>query len=1324
MRRSTKILAVVLTFVLLVGALATAAIAATTLPTITGDGINKKSEQTFTGIEAYFDSTAKNDKNPSATNLSFANYVDGKGYGALAQTVTVGENTYLQVQNPAVASAASGAYVAVDAHGKYGGIDFTTDFAVLDFDFCADMYIALAEITGIGGTVYAKGDLIDPADLPEETDPSKYTLSYNSRGISFGLNVMYVSPLFMTSRDTATNTWYLKDNTSVWWSGTSYFGLNAPLSNNVGEWNHVTIIFDEVAAEKTEDKATNYANYTNTTIYVYVNGEYAGQSTVGAFNPTPNSAQAALSEIRVGYDGRAGKTSVGVDNFTAYTYNKGYTGKLATAFEGDAYPENIAHLDDIVFGNNYQYEAPNQYVASIGDTYYYTVDAALAALEPDCELHLYNGAKVENYVAKFAFKVICPEGDFSLGACNYICERSTEFEGYAIKLPTNSVNVFFFDVISDDVEDFEDPATIVTVAAGQKVVVPEIAVVGDGELIGNTIMVHNGWYLEGVDDGMQYEIDHTFTQDEIDSAVNFYAFPTFEEVSVLFDITDGDGNALAEKLDCDDPAIIPEIIAANVGKTINITLLADVNHYYKFGDFITLTDNTNLNIDLAGHQWTAVCNSTDTNYITIAAGSTSTVNIYSTAAGGSISFFTAYKDSLETAFVYNAGTNSKVNFGSVNGADGANLSVMCAFLYGQDTDITADLKINGGNYFRSVEAAAIYNGFITARKGTLNVDIDNALIKADSFLSTVGFKDTANNNVYHSYEDATINATVDGSDILGAADRWGSRFSVLFYFNAKSTVTFKNTDICGALDGNTPAEYWGNVILGDGTRYGVIDSPHGSYSINVPFKLAENCYSEANNETYDFSAVTMPAGITYRYDATGTAALNVTFNADGSYTSTNTAMHNNIAKGSFVAKIIETTSVKVTLVNGDTETEVTVVGNTINGDVPELAPLGSNIFFKIAHTGWSLEGTTTKADLTKAQNGERYVPYFEPVVNVQSLAGLKMQTRMEMLTYVPTNDSVNNNTYVIGDVTYVVSNVQTSNNYGKTPSGTATLNGVDYNGYVANFNTFGKNVFTSLGSVVTTITFDVTFGETTVTLKQEVKNPYSMYAYYEKAFAAYPDDASRKLLADTARYAISVFEYQAAANSWTDTSLETFKTLINDTYGEYLTDISGDFGEENALTDYMTDEAKAVYAGIKLLIGGNKSNNAVYFALKPIGDEPYSADFSAPDFATMVGDKIVYQNWSSGNIFAQDAEDKYEMVTDDGYRSYGNNHYKLYVLDQTFTVTTYLVQDDQDSAFTFEYNLATYIKAIEGEDAAAANVVRALIAAARSSANYIIENNK
>ena len=188
-----------------------------------------------------------------------------------SQTVDGRTNKYLNIVYDAgdsYTSSAEAAFCLAPSSLKIDAKDsLQNDFHVLDFDIMADYYIYTADsgetkttetLDGLTDTEKATAKLSYPEGFYVQQNFDVYNDAGGNKGT--GTPKIYIVSKTVTENGESKILWFLR----MYSASSTQFG-EYQLSNNPGEWNHITVVY----------KLLNAPTGTKLAYYAYVNGEYA-----------------------------------------------------------------------------------------------------------------------------------------------------------------------------------------------------------------------------------------------------------------------------------------------------------------------------------------------------------------------------------------------------------------------------------------------------------------------------------------------------------------------------------------------------------------------------------------------------------------------------------------------------------------------------------------------------------------------------------------------------------------------------------------------------------------------------------------------------------------------------------------------------------------------------------------------------------------------------------------------------------------------------------------------------------------------------------------
>ncbi len=349
-----------------------------------------------------------------------------------AKPIKTDANTYTRVWHgvgDTVNTGATGGYAYISINSDNGASKGNryadNDLMTVDFDYTVDRYVYTEDFT------YTPEGASESVTIPKGTltdapiAGAKYDLATASQGFSVMTrciksdNETYVffNVEFKMEMDSATGLYSLVAG-----------GNKMPLSNKVGHWNHITVVYDidnrveyeggtapvhyaeyedmvAALAEGTEAPEITKYYLSNSKVHVYLDGSHVGSFDLIKSNQLEACQEymhkISASEIRIDYPGAASYTSQGFDNIAINYYANGYKGPAGVAFADHANPpKTLAGLSDVIYTESYKVPAPNSENAAaitrMADgvpktTYYRTLMGAVANLQANDVLTLASG---------------------------------------------------------------------------------------------------------------------------------------------------------------------------------------------------------------------------------------------------------------------------------------------------------------------------------------------------------------------------------------------------------------------------------------------------------------------------------------------------------------------------------------------------------------------------------------------------------------------------------------------------------------------------------------------------------------------------------------------------------------------------------------------------------------------------------------------------------------------------------------------------------------------------------------------------------------------
>ncbi len=1221
MRKSSKILALVLTLVMLLGVIAVYAFADETpaaqqpVTRLTGTGIThfNKGDWEFEVNSFKLHWKASEGTSPSGewglTAKNFSRFDTKETVNAEGVTV----NSYGSFYHD---KTIEGEYDSTRATGPYfdfanrlnAGTTQSYKYIVYDWDLSTDKYID------------ANGALTDE---PTDADGNPHKLAY---GGSYTFTTRAGDGHYTTGRD------LIKGGLGVDADGPyitfTVNGQNATarLKDDINVWNHITIVFyfdhtvdytkagDETVytgtrAECTAAEGTIVAtHYAESKVHVYVDGEHVVTGPLGLGEDDINSAmfERYFFGARWSAPGNGTNTSFAnsYDNVTCHYYANDYAGPMATAFAGGSAPKALGEYDDMVFNNTYVYPAPNTPVATITTlagvtTNYYMLSGAVNSLEENCTLTLLNGTTLKDYNAYFPFKVVCPRDAFSVDSSTYTHGSYKGTDGndggyYEVEEADTFIPVYFY-VDKDAAENDGDPFEFLgedqyDIPVGQSAKFPTNEVAGITDFIldeNNNYTLFTGWkgiiFDESAGTSTPLDPDYVFTGNEEFFSSGYVAlYPTYETGKLLYGIYDSDGNLKPDSLggytQYSNPAVIATETRAQIDKgnsTIYLRLLNDV--IVDNANTFSLAVNTSpkLYLDLNGH--TLALSSREKAQTGFSFGWSAGLYLYSTQPGGRIFHSSATGG---TGMISITGSNH-VYLGKVKDpitgiiADGNNLSVYAEALvsYG-GREYASNLHIDGGYYygFEGADVAFIplaHNALFDAKNATFFVEDGRPIFSTNKRSVTA-----THNNIKSKFETdlggvMTLDVNVVNCKLIAGTDGKGSIFGEL-YKGAQINIT--NSEIYGSMELSLRTTGTPQYTMGD--EYALL----GTVNLGDGVKFTDTAVYTHIKYADGFVAVSYAGSadpITMNYYKVNYEEL---LPAEGTF---DTAIA--IATTDPLVKQIVTSAgmpqATITYLNHDgtlIETVTEYVGNDVLGPYLKVTEIDlDNPWFNLAFTYWADATTGEKVDFVNMADGTTITVKAAcetPVADVFAYSNMTFMTKFAANIYLPAIEkdattitiTENGKNYIISAVSHF-----NKNKADVTGSANIVIGGDDYIRFTysypdaADYNPVDCTYY---------ITFTVTEEgneANTVTVNQEpIINKYnepSSYLIYTLENAA--TEADKKLIANVIQYCNAVYDYKYTVAGVADTkeaNIVNHQKLVDiiakDEYKGYVTDIeSADF---------------------------------------------------------------------------------------------------------------------------------------------------------------------
>ncbi len=1348
MRKSSKILAIVLTLVLLVGAISVfASAAAQPNISVSGTGITNWGE-THYDFETAGDFDLHWNSTDAAPHSGFWNNIKGTAYAHYSSrcschnlnskecpTVLAGNRPdnvygslwYDKTETKGTPSVTNTAYIDLleNNYQSSGTLIGEMDYQVWDMDITSDRYLD------------ADGNFTTEA-TDAEGNPNR--LAFHTR---------YAWSFFIRGGSGSGSEFKFKtDSTGNY---ITIHGNDIPLDIEAGEWFHLSIVF-----------AFDHENIANSSIYYYLDGVLVASKTA-IFNQGIDPMNTSIGELRINKPqptGLASDTSFSecIDNVAVHYYSKDYTGPMSEVFSPTKAPETLGACSDMVYTYGYQYPAPNQPVASVtledgATTNYYTVSAAVENLAKNCTLTLQPGVKLDGYAAYFPFKVYCDEGAFSVisndfKAGDYIPANGTTPGGYEVKAVSSSekVAIYFYTDAETAGENGEANLEVIgdySVPFGGTFIAPENVAGIEAFVLNpdNTYKYHTGWAAYAFyddDEAIATPVDLTKPLTEEMGYINVY--PTYDTGKLLYGIYNHAGNLLKDSLGgytqyADANALASEITKAYTTETkLYVKLLDDVKIDNLTGDStISISGAYEFYFDLNGHDY-IVTSRDGAKENAFATGYSPKVYIYSSVPGARI----FHGDTKGGGAMINAGGGATITLGTVTdprtGAthSGDNLSTYTTILvsFNSRTDLTQKVTIDGGDHF-CVRGDGV--GYIQLRF-TSQLTIKNAFVSTPS-----GTMMSTDKRYLGDATPATAVINIENSVLVGGANGTGRIFGEIY--NGVN-INIKNSDIYGSLayslqygptatDVQKENALLGKVNLGENVR--ISDTAFETYAhVNVDAGFVTIAYDDTSDPiAFTYYAISydgsVPAADTFdkAVNATVSAKLTAqTISTAGKPTATITYQD---ADGNVI------------------ETKTEIVGVDVIGPQDKVSVIDlDNVWFNLGFTYWADAATGEKVDFINMADGTVATVKAvceTPVADVFGYANMSLMAKFTIHTYMPAvgadgtlTVSANGKDYIISAVSYIKNDdnpasVNAHMDIGGVPYAQFNL------GYPSAMSYTGKATLTYYVSFTVTAADDA---ENTVSIvKAPVANNYcepSAYLIYALENAA--NEADKELLANVIQYCNTVYDYVYTVSGVEDTS-DVNKTnhqklvdiIAEDEYKGYVTDIESETFDamlaaekiELAIPAGLLDHV----AGLTLLV----KNGTPALAIVPV-DTNYSttkivsASVTVGSFASDVDSKKTIS-------LLPDHPDKQNYTTVENATGYWCNlgtHLMAYYAcnDFTFSINVAKAEGEGTDRYEIQYNLANYILSIEANGEATdlelqgAKVARAFRAYADSAYEFVM----
>ncbi len=839
MKRKAKILSSLLIAALLLGALTVLSFAALDMSSDDADGniVNIRAEN--------FNSTAYDitggGADASQDKSSDISPVLG-GYGHLSSVDNGEGEKYIRYRDSENTANYSGnSYIGLYG-AKYNitGVDpnlANYDFATVDLDICADAYLdengnITAENTGkLSYTTTTKSVLLFR---------NTYKDANGTRQSPWTVNI------YLTYKEN--DGWYLKLD-----------GAEAKLSTTVGEWNHISLVYEINGSTYTES-GTVINDTSGSKIHFYLDGKFVTSLDWGYKS---YGEAVCLSEgwFRNQYNSSDTKAdfSMGIDNYAVNYYKAGYSGELSTFDFTDQFAR-LNTLTDIVLNGEYEYPAPNRPIATVtnaeGDTRSYFFRNGIDDTDFIGDLStitVKNGMTLTDFdpslygIKKGLLLVVEDGATFALlDGCPYtISQNGDEI------LPadaSDSVDVIFYP--NSSLNDGEEIGSG-TVTLGQSVNTPSMDTFKLKEYTdaGAVYEFITEWKWNYIDEnGNEVHEPVRVLDDETlelfknsDNGGVIFVYPEISTKTLTFGLYDASGVLvdtdnvpLASGGDITTFENEANFVAVTKSAPENYTvqLMKDIELSGKT-DYLTPQSNRAMFIDLNGNRLIRNYYNDSTYSPLFAIKDKAILTVYSSRAGGEI-INAGNKPMIHAS----SRTNFTVTLGAYKNealgidAKGDNLTIHTGRLIEANTATAgaSSLTIDGGKYYRTTYADDGY-AFITSATNT-----EMSIKNAELFLSderAILLRDTGSSNT-----GIGINAVFDNCKIINASNQ--NLFSALV---AETRISVSNSIIAASLSANPV----GSITFGNNMHFTV--TPVGN---KTPMDLA---FGKFNGEPISYTAV-------------------------------------------------------------------------------------------------------------------------------------------------------------------------------------------------------------------------------------------------------------------------------------------------------------------------------------------------------------------------------------------------------------------------------------------------------------------------------------
>ena len=698
---------------------------------ITGDAHNHANAYGTTGGGANHGAATWNGDTTGYVQISDSSYFKGVGYGRNSAT-----GTYEIYQNPSVAVTHPNNGVSIYWYmspyrhiaAGWNAADISGyEYVIADFDFGTNRYVYTdsegVQHTAYAGSVpegatdvkpaYAAGSAVSVTYNGYTGTPSKYTEGRYST--NFSVNIVYNS---------ANGLYYASSNGS-------YDENDILLSNKVGEFDHVSFVFD-VANKK---------------IVAFVNGQYIRETTYNASWDVVNVVGTALyappaikntdtmamavDNNAINWYKEAANTSTGIDAFMKGDYKNG----------------KLYNCDDVLYNENY---IPHASYVTVGPYRVYLpglINEKIAALKND-----------EKVITSISLYDICPTADKIYIQLNdgATFTLSLEADMYTYKDLGNGLY---------EIKKLEEDALVkinVVNRAGEVIdnfyLAPNVKISAPAfnldEFVLETLTAYDleGWYVTV--GGVEMLATSYSYSDIKDAPETITVYPKFTESKigatyVIYTVSESGYKQIVGNVSDYDTMdnLLANVSAAPTGSTV--VLLYEGEYDIGGNNYFTIGAGKTVNFDLNGRKLLHSFGSTsDYGAKMITVGEGATFNLYSSVAGGEIYQARYHASSqggqvfamgvINTQGVHEAtinvyGENLKVIGGSLLYCQGSNATNASSSI-GDGKEIT--MNVYGGYYYTGLRNA--YATFTTETPDVnVNISDDATFVSINDSVYTI-----------------------------------------------------------------------------------------------------------------------------------------------------------------------------------------------------------------------------------------------------------------------------------------------------------------------------------------------------------------------------------------------------------------------------------------------------------------------------------------------------------------------------------------------------------------------------------------------------------